>query len=318
MSEQHDALASSTPSPTLAFLEVLAITPDAGRFLDVRWLKRPGAMRRRFVSAHRLADAAALMSELAVDHDVYVGVALRDGARHGGRAAISAMHLAYIESDHADTAERLANFAHPPTMVVASGTPGHHQVYWLLDEPRPPAQVETVNRRLAVALGGDPACFDAARILRSPGTLNHKHTPPRAVSLLVLRRDARYRLVDLTTGLPEDPSPPTDCSPEETRVRTPLDTQLRAIPAAEYVRVLAGLTPNADGKVRCPFHADTHPSLHVYSDGGFYCFGSGCRAGGTIYDFAARLWGIAPRGAGFIEIRERLAQTFELPAGESW
>ena len=76
----------------------------------------------------------------------------------------------------------------------------------------------------------------------------------------------------------------------------PLDRELLAIPAAEYVRVLAGRSPNREGKVCCPFHADSHPSLQLYPDGGFYCFGSGCRRGGTIFDFAAHLWGIHAAG----------------------
>ncbi len=60
-------------------------------------------------------------------------------------------------------------------------------------------------------------------------------------------------------------------------------------------------------------HDDSDPSLQLYRDGGgFYCFGSGCKAGGTIFDFAGHLWGISPKGAGFLEIRERLALVFDL------
>ena len=77
--------------------------------------------------------------------------------------------------------------------------------------------------------------------------------------------------------------------------RTALDRELLAIPAAEYVRVLAGLEPNRAGKVLCPFHQETDPSLQLYPDGTFYCFGRhskdrACRKGGTIFDFAAAMW----------------------------
>jgi len=300
----------------LAYLSVLAQSAGPARFLDVRWRRPAGPMHRRFVSAGRLEDAARLLCTLAARNDVYVGVALRDGHGHGGRAAISGSHLAYIESD-ANTAERLVSFAHPPTMVVASGTPGHVQVYWLLDRRCSPSELESANRRLALALAGDPACADAARILRPPGTFNHKHDPPRPVTLLVLREHARYSLAELTRGLPQDPSPvPGGRRSAEPRIgRTPLDRDLLAIPAAEYVHVLAGLSPNREGKVRCPFHSDSDPSLQLYPDGGFYCFGSGCRAGGTIFDFAGRLWGIPTRGVAFIELRGRLAQQFHLTSG---
>jgi hypothetical protein len=305
----------SLHSAQLSYLNLLAGMADPGQFLDVRWRPPAAPMRRRFVSAARPQDAARLITALAAENDVYVGVALRDGCSHGGRAAIISSHLAYIESD-ANTAERLVSFAHPPSMVVASGTPGHVQVYWLLDRRYSPGEVESGNRRLALALAGDPACADAARILRPPGTLNHKHSPPRPVTLLVLREHARYALVDLTDGLPQEPNRCTDgarpsAGPRTGRTR--IDRDLLAIPAEEYVRVLAGLSANREGKVLCPFHSDSDPSLQLYSDGGgFYCFGSGCKAGGTIFDFAGRLWGIPPRGVGFIELRERLAQQFNL------
>ena len=44
------------------------------------------------------------------------------------------------------------------------------------------------------------------------------------------------------------------------------------------------------GKIRCPFHPDGTPSLHVYPtpEQGWFCFG--CRRGGTIYDLAAEVW----------------------------
>ena len=314
---RHD-LNTSPDSAQLAYLTVLAGTAEPRQFLDVRWRQPGGPMRRRFLPAKHLKDAARLLTDLASRNDVYVGVAARDGQSHGGRAAISALQMAYIESDHPSTAERLAAFTCPPTMVVASGSPGHHQVYWLLDRRCPVGAVESANRRLALALAADPASSDGARILRPPGTLNHKHNPPRPVTLLVLREHARFTLAQLTDQLPEDPEPRVSARPTAGhRVgRTPLDRDLLAIPGAEYVRVLTGRVPNREGKVLCPFHSDNHPSLQLYPDGGFYCFGSGCKAGGTIFDFAGRLWGVPPRGIGFLELRERLAGMFDLTGAQ--
>jgi len=305
---------ASSSNPQLAYLRLLVGTAGPGRFLDVRWRTPAGPMRRRFLAARRVEAAARLVARNAPGNDVYVGVALRDGHVHGGRAAISRSHVAWVESDDPDTAQRLAAFAHPPSMVVASGTPGHLQLYWLLDHPCPVGEVESGNRRLALALAGDPACADAARILRPPETLNHKHNPPRTVTLLAFRKDARVTLAQLTDGLPEDPDPPVAkrLSVRGRTGRTRRDRELLAIPAAEYVRVLAGRCPNREGKVLCPFHTERDPSLQLYPDGGFYCFGSGCRAGGTIFDFAGRVWGIAPRGPGFIELRDRLSEHFDV------
>lgn len=295
------------------FLGALSGEEPHGRFLDVRWRRPGGRMHRRFLPASATAQAGALISRLALRCDVYVGVALRQGASHGGRSAIAGSHLVWLESDHALTAERLRAFACQPSVLVASGTPGHVQAYWKLDGPHPAHAVEAINRRLAYALAGDGGCADIARILRPPGTLNHKHSPPRPVSLLALREGHTTSLQTLASLLPGDPDPPTFRARSKARRRAgtgTLDRALLAIPAADYVRVLAERTPNREGKILCPFHEDSNPSLQLYPDGGFYCFGSGCRRGGTIYDFAGHLWGIDPRGEGFLELRARLAARF--------
>ena len=77
--------------------------------------------------------------------------------------------------------------------------------------------------------------------------------------------------------------------------RTEVDQLLLAIPAAEYARVIAGVSPNRAGKIHCLFHDDHTPSLQLYDDGTWYCYGS-CQAGGSIFDFAARAWQMRPEG----------------------
>ena len=49
------------------------------------------------------------------------------------------------------------------------------------------------------------------------------------------------------------------------------------------------------------------PSLHAYEDParGWFCFG--CQRGGTIIDLGAALYRLEARGAGYREIRRRLA-----------
>jgi hypothetical protein len=211
-----------------------------------------------------------------------------------------------------------------PQALQITGSPGHLHVYWRLRERASSAEVERTNRRLAVLLEGEPGCADIVRLLRPPTSLNHKHTPPVAVRLLQHNANARCALPELTASLPRDPQPTLTCAPRASRhrvERSALDRDLLAIPASEYVRVLANLTPNLAGKVLCPFHHERDPSLQLYPDGTFYCFGRhskdrACHKGGTIFDFAAGMWfsGQSPdiplRGRQFIEVRERLATTF--------
>ena len=88
--------------------------------------------------------------------------------------------------------------------------------------------------------------------------------------------------------------------------RTEIDTALLAIPAAEYVHALAGISPDRSGKIHCPFHQDRTASLQLYQDGTWYCYGA-CKAGGSIFDFAARLWLVDTKGTLFLKLRTRLA-----------
>ena len=298
--------------PWLAYLRLLAGDGPAGRYFDIRWFHRSrgAGMERIFVPALRTDLAASLIERHAPERDLYVGVALRTTDGFGGRQAIDGSHLAYIECDTRSAAAALAEFPYPATMAIASGTPGHLHAYWRLDRRESNAAIESANRQLAAHLGGDLASVDIARILRPPGTLNHKHRPPRPVRLLAHQPGARHALAQLTTGL-ADPEP----APERpaTRVAGPrdqLDARLRAIAAPEYALVLAGARADRAGKIACPFHDDSNPSLQLYDGGTFYCFG--CRRGGSIYDFAAALWHLHPRGPGFIALRRRLAERFHL------
>jgi hypothetical protein len=81
------------------------------------------------------------------------------------------------------------------------------------------------------------------------------------------------------------------------------------------VQRLLGVEVPRHRKVRCPFHADRHASLHVYetAERGWFCFGR-CRRGGTIYDLAAPLYGYTARGEDFLRLRNELRQLFGLEA----
>ena len=197
-------------------------------------------------------------------------------------------------------------------MIVSSGTAGHAHAYWTLRTRVGVAELEQANRTLASHLGGDLASVDAARILRPAGTLSHKHRPPAPVELLHLEPAAKYELGEVVDGLKPAPSrPATAAGGRERAARTELDELLLAIPAATYVRELAGLEPRRNGKVNCPFHHDDTPSLQLYEDGTWYCYGA-CQAGGSIYDFAARLWLSDTKGRAFLDLRDRLAEEFRV------
>jgi hypothetical protein len=294
-------------SPLELYLRELVGGAHAGQLLDLRWAGSSPGMGQRFLPANAPEQAARLIAALAPRADVYVGVALRE-RREGGKRAIAGSRLLFIECDRLPD-ERLA-LRLPPTIEIASGTAEHRHLYWRLDALTANDRVESANRRLAHALGGDPRSVDIARILRPPDTLNHKSDPPRAVRLLALRQDAHYTLAQLLDELPPTPGDRNDAPPPRIAIRTELDSRLRAIPASDYVLALTGREPDRQGKVLCPFHQEKHASLQLYRDGSFYCFG--CGRGGSIIDFAAALWGYGTRGEDFLALRANLARRLAL------
>lgn len=294
------------------YLRMLAGQEPGARLLEIRFALRHRDMGRLFVSAHSVPGAGRLIRRLALRTDVYIGVCLRS-RRAGGRDAIDRAHLAFVEIDQPDAVDRLRAFRHEPTAIVLSGSAGHAHAYFALSEPVRAPELERANRRLAHALSGDLASVDCARILRPVSSWNHKHSPPVPVELVELDPARRYGLGDLVDGLDDPPGYSASTPPRHRRIgSTEIDRKLLAIPAGVYVRALTGRTPDPAGKVHCPFHDDDTPSLQLYDDGSWYCFGA-CRAGGSIFDFASRALGIATRGRAFLELRQQLVDELLRP-----
>ena len=288
------------------YLRMLAGPGPGARLLEIRFALRHRDMGRLFIAAHSAPGASRLIRRLAVRTDVYVGVCLRNH-RSGGRDAIDRSHLAFVEIDAPDALDRLRALQHPATAIISSGSAGHMHAYFALSAPVAVSELEQTNRRLAHALGGDLASVDGARILRPPSSWNHKHLPPARVELLELDPARRYHVEELVEGL-DDPHgrQPAPTLGGRRAGRTEIDRILLAIPAADYVRGLTGLSPDRAGKVHCPFHEDRTASLQLYDDGTWYCFGA-CTAGGSIFDFAARVFRLDTKSHDFLKLRARLA-----------
>jgi CHC2 zinc finger len=306
MSTTAPCKAAADPHALDSYLRMLAGPAPGARLLEIRFALRHRDMGRLFIAAHSAPGAGRLIQRLAVRTDVYVGVCLRS-RRSGGRDAVDRSHLVFVEIDAADAVDRLRVFRHPPSMIVSSGTAGHAHAYFALSAPVTVPELERANRGIAHALGGDLASVDSARILRPPSSWNHKHSPPSPVELIELDRTRRYDFEQLIDGLDDPPARLLASVATRRRTeRTEIDRRLLAISAAEYVRALAGVSPDRAGKIHCPFHEDRTPSLQLYEDGTWYCYGP-CNAGGSIFDFAARVWRMDTKGRDFLKLRTRLA-----------
>jgi len=306
---QTSTPATSRHATAARFLAALAGDSASGELLELRYRLTDGQrMGQVFDSPRRLRGLATRAIALGRRTDVYVGCAPRT-RRHGGRDAVERAFALWADCDGDDAVKALESFRPQPSIVIASGTGNNCHAYWLLTEPLEREQLERANRRLAHALGADPASADAARILRVPGTFSHKHQPPTPVEALRLDLARRMPVEDLVGGLPDPPQPRRDPVPVAAAERT--DDPLLAIPPDVYVPRLLGVELPRHRKVRCPFHDDRHASLHVYETAarGWYCFGR-CRRGGTIYDLAAPLYGYDPRGEDFVHLRDELRRVF--------
>ena len=347
---------------------MLAGPAPGARLLEIRFALRYRDMGRLFIAAHSAPGASRLIRRLAARTDVYVGVCLRTPPRRRPRR--DRPLAPRVRRD------RHARRARPTPRLPASAdhdrapraAAGHAHAYFTLSAPVTVPELERANRRLAHALGGDLASVDAARILRPPSSWNHKHSPPTPVELVELDPGATVRpRPSSSTDSTTRPATPTSARRRRRRAgRTEIDRLLLAIPAAEYVHALTGLSPDRAGKIHCPFHElsvgeatagavmparshadassrdrasadplllvpppvyferltgmrvgrsgklrclfhdDRHPSLHVYQEAGrgWYCFG--CGRGGSVYDLAALLWGRKTRGVDFVELRREL------------
>ena len=309
------ATTTTTRHETAArFLAAIAGTAGRGELLELRYRLDDGQrMGQVFDRPDRLRGLATRAIALGRRTDVYVGCAPRT-RRHGGRNAVERAFVLWADCDGEAAVAALAEFDPAPTIVIGSGSGSNCHAYWPLTEPLTREEVERANRRLAHALGADRASADAARILRVPGTLSHKHDPPTRIDALRLEPAVRVNVADVVGGLPDPPTParPT-FTPTAPAIRG--DDPLLAIAPDVYVRRLLGVDVPRHRKVPCPFHDDRHASLHVYPtpERGWYCFGA-CRRGGTIYDLAAPLYGYAARGDDFLRLRAELHRLFGLEA----
>ena len=289
------------------FLGALFAHAPKEAFVELR-VRRGTRMAQSF---HRVAAARELAAEAAAHatrHDVYMGVIARRRQRGGRRDLVPDASVIWVDCDDAAAVRALERFEPAPNIVVASSASNRH-AYWLLAERIPLEEIEQINRGLALVLGADLRACDAARILRPPGTANWKSGCPAPVRLLAFEPRERLGVREISRCLPHDRAHRVAMRRgPRARADTQSDPLLQIAPR-EYVERLTGSVAGRDRKLRCPFHDDNTPSLHVFEEPerGWFCFG--CGRGGSIYDFAAMLWGRGLRGAEFVRLRQDLHAT---------
>lgn len=195
-------LTEDNPSTLAAgrFFKTLHQELAAREFIELRCkaLGAGGKMRQAFVAT--VEKAARIAASMAKSHDVYAGVATRcgeDGTKRGVRR-IPALWADLDAKDGHTKESRLAQVMalpyHPSIKVWTGG--GWH-IYWLLVKsavsPEEMDRAELAMRRISTALDSD-SVHDRSRILRVPGTFNHKYGKPILVELVRCDPECRYEL----------------------------------------------------------------------------------------------------------------------------
>jgi hypothetical protein len=311
-------LSHNDPQGQLTHLRIVAGDAPHDAFLELRYRVPGGGMASEFHAVDDRRGLVEAVNRRAASTDVYVGCAPRS-RRDGRKQAVEQVWTLWAECDGEAASAAARAFIPKPALVVASGSTGNIHAYWPLRNAAHPSDAEKANLRLAAALGADLACFDASRILRPPGTWNHKHQPPRRVTVLDHRIAVRFELDEVVGGLRQIDTELVDRRWRAAPPRRVSNDPLLRIPPVVYVRELLGVAAVADRKVRCPFHHDERPSLHVYRtpERGWSCYS--CRRGGSIYDLAAEVWGTGTKGRDFVVLRRRLEEVFarEIARGRS-
>jgi hypothetical protein len=265
--------------------------PGCRGFVETRCIKDGKAFARDFHPISRAGRAYSANRGRAETADVYLGVAPRV-RKEGTKDAVEEVYAVWVDLDRPDAALALAEFAPQPSLVLASGTEGHLHAYWYLEGAAGPAEVERVNRALARRLGGDLAATDASRMMRLPGTYNHK-TPALNMARVVYTADERFSLLsDFGSFLKGDTVAPAVTTPGPEPSAEPNEAVGEVLGKLSHVR--------ATGKgwtALCPAHDDHKPSLSIAQgeDGRclLHCF-AGCEPqdvvdaiGLTLRDLAA-------------------------------
>jgi hypothetical protein len=243
-----------------------------------------------------------------------------------GNDSVDRSAVAWVDIDDPRRLRTLHRFPHVPHAVIASGSGGVH-AYWLLEPGVSGEQCEVLNRKLATALGADPASCNRGRILRVPGTWNWKPAKKgRGPAWCRVQRcdlaKPPYDPSVLGAGL-RDPK-----APRPTRRLWLPGSHSRVAPwdemeAAEYYQAIVGVEPYRNGKIHCPHaaHPDRHPSARLYEGvgAGWYCFA--CQAGGSVIDLMAAIRGYPTGselgGEQFLECIDELRQLFGVPESAS-
>jgi hypothetical protein len=188
------------------FLQTLWSTAMPGAFGEFRWFRGERCVRREFL---RRGDDGNWYYTGPHNPEASAFFSLNPRVEADGRAIAVEHYLAlFVDIDDwsksAPAFEALYNAGVGPSAVVASGTPDHYHIYYLLEHATPVAVAQPVAQRLCAYLGSDPV-HSPAQCPRLPGSISPKHG--RKAELLDMV-EVRHDLVAVDAALDAVGAPP--------------------------------------------------------------------------------------------------------------
>ena len=190
-------------------------------------------MRQELVATREEADQV-IANYLAQERDVYFGVAKYKTATGRSKENVASLRAFWLDLDcgaakaeinkktgkpngyiDQQTAlldlQRFCKITKLPKPIIVNSGRGIH-VYWPLTEDISREEWELVAFRLHALclehdLYADAAVFEVARILRVPGTLNFKDSPPTPVSVITTGRPVSLAAFKVTLGITVSATP---------------------------------------------------------------------------------------------------------------
>lgn len=183
---------------------LLSLLADGEHWIELRYPDARGDWRKRWGATPEQADAIA--ARFQQRFDVYVGVLPRLGRDGEDQRRYAPSRVVWAECDLARASRKALMFEPTPTAIVLSGGVDGDElkrhVYWALDEPLLSEDVRRHTLRLAHYLEADEASCDEARVLRVPGSTNHKTAQ---VARLESFTGETHALADITGWLEDSP-----------------------------------------------------------------------------------------------------------------
>lgn len=157
------------------------------------------------------------------EQNIYFGVYTRSGG--GSKEHVKEASCLFADLDfkgykrgEEEAKEMLKAFPLEPSVLVESGN-GYH-AYWILEPPIDAQthcdEIESILKGIAFKLLSDPNVAEIARILRVPGSFNHKCIPPKEVKV-IQASDKTYNLEAFTAfKTQQSPIPKVTAQQKET------------------------------------------------------------------------------------------------------